>query len=125
MNYDLMLGGVSQPLMPRTQQDRSLLAAALIGARLLQFCNCGDIGWMAVHVDHSRPVPGSMQRQLQEVLGGNQISVGRQHEIDGVAGRVNRPIQVYPISGDPNVGLVHPPRSIRMPPFAPKFADSK
>src|SRR5262247_2035487 len=39
---------------------------------------------MAIDVDHSGPAAGSMQRQLQEVLGGNQVTVGRQHEFDGV-----------------------------------------
>ena len=53
--------------------------------RLLQFRNGCGVGWMAVNVDHSGPnAPGSVQRQLQELLGRHQIPVGRQHEIDGV-----------------------------------------
>jgi hypothetical protein len=73
---------------------------------------------MAVHIDHPWSLPSPMQRQLQEVLGGSQISVGRQHEVDGVAGGVDRAVQVYPVSSDPDIGFVHPPGSIRMPSFA-------
>lgn len=76
---------------------------------------------MVVHINHSGPgSPCSVQRQLQEMLGGNQISVGRQHEIDGVPGRVDSAIQVHPLCGYTNIGLVHPPGSIRMPSFPAK-----
>jgi hypothetical protein len=76
---------------------------------------------MSVDVDDSWPdAPCSVQRQLQEVLGSNQIPVGRQHEIDGISGRIDGSIQVHPASGYPNVRFVHPPGSIRMPSFAPK-----
>lgn len=54
-------------------------------ARLLQFRNRSGVDRMAIHVDHTWLLSGSMQCQLQKVLGGNQIPVGRQHEIDGVA----------------------------------------
>jgi hypothetical protein len=75
---------------------------------------------MAVHVDHAGASPGSMQRQLQEVLGSHQVPVGRQHEIDRVSGRIDGAIQVQPFSRYANVSLVDPPGPIWMAPFPPQ-----
>jgi hypothetical protein len=41
---------------------------------------------MPIDVDEPRPqVPDSPQGQLQEVFGCDSITVGREHELDGVA----------------------------------------
>jgi hypothetical protein len=52
----------------------------------LQFRDGRRVGRMPVDIDHARSnLPGSPHRHQQEVLGGNRIPLGRQHEIDGLA----------------------------------------
>jgi len=75
---------------------------------------------MAIDVDHAGSSPGSIQRQLQEVLGCHQVPVGRQHKIDRVPDRIDGAIQVHPVSRYANIGLVDSPGSIRMTPLPPR-----
>jgi hypothetical protein len=48
------------------------------------------VGGVPVYVDHTRPdLARPPQRYLQEVLGGNDITLGRQHKVDGLSRGVN------------------------------------
>ena len=60
---------------------------------------------------------------MQEEFGRSQVAVGRQHEIDGVIGGINRPIEVRPLGGDPDIGL--PPDKIGPGAGAHEVSDSK
>jgi hypothetical protein len=55
---------------------------------ILQFGGRTGIRWMAIHVDHPRWWPAGRQGQSQEQLRRDQVPAGRQHELDGLAGRV-------------------------------------
>jgi hypothetical protein len=40
------------------------------------------------------------------MLGRHRVPLRREHEIDGVSGRIDSPIQISPLAGDANVSLV-------------------
>src|SRR5712692_351053 len=51
---------------------------------------------------------------------GSEISLGRQHEIDGIACGIHSSVEVRPVAGNSDIGLIHTPGAIRMPTFATK-----
>src|SRR5262249_45816753 len=57
---------------------------------LLQIGDRGGVGRVSVHVDHARPRPPAGQRKPQKQLGCHKVAIGRQHELDGLAGRIDR-----------------------------------
>jgi hypothetical protein len=71
-----------------------VLAPAAEFATFFQVCDGGRIGGVPVYVDHTRPdLAGPPQCHLSEVLGGNDITLGRQHKVDGLARGVNGSVE--------------------------------
>ena len=68
---------------------------------------------MAIDVDDPRRRAAAGQCQPQEHLRRDQVALGRQHELDGLAGRIDSAIQVGPVASNLQVGLIDPPRPIR------------
>jgi len=94
-------------------------------AGVLQFGNCSRIRRMAIDVDHPRRPSAAAECQPQEKLRRDQVPFGRQHELDRLAGRIDATVQVGPIVGDLDVGLIDPPGSIGMAQPRSVSADSK
>ena len=86
---------------------------------LLQLGNCTGVRRMAIDVDHPRLRSTSGQRQPQEHLRRDQVPLRRQHELDGLAGRIDRAIKIRPAARNLDVGLVNPPGPIRTSQFPP------
>jgi len=68
---------------------------------------------MAIDVDHPRRGAAAGQCQPQEQLRREQVALGRQHELDGLAGRIDGAIQVGPTASHLDVRFIHPPGPIR------------
>jgi hypothetical protein len=77
-------------------------AAAAIAPQLtgsLQVRNHLWVRRMSIHVDHPRPdLASPRERQSKEVLGGNRIALGREHELDRLSRGIDRSVQVGPDS---------------------------
>src|SRR5215472_6009653 len=67
---------------------------------------------MPVHVDHPWRRPAGRQGEPQEQLGRDQVAFGRPHEPDGLAGRVDRAIQIGPLACNLNIRLVDAPGTL-------------
>jgi hypothetical protein len=79
----------------------------------LQFSYRHQISRVLVDVDHSwHPVPWIRRRPAEEALRYGCVSLGGQQKIDGLAGRINRPITEPSLSFDLDVGLVQAPTLI-------------
>ena len=74
-------------------RGRSATTASTEFTILLQLGNRAGVGRMPVHVDHPWRRPAGRQGEPQEQLGRDQVAFGRPHELDGLAGRVDRAIQ--------------------------------
>ena len=68
---------------------------------------------MGIHVNHTGAHTRSIKRHPQKLLGCHQIPSGRDHEIDGVAARIDRSIQIGPVAPNPNRCLVDSPGAAR------------
>ena len=51
----------------------------------------------------------SAERLAQEALGRLLVPLGAEPEVDGLAGAVDRPVEIAPLTADPDVGLVDVP----------------
>ena len=58
--------------------------------------------------------PASRQHQPQEQLRRDQVAFRRQHELDGLAGRIDRAIQIRPPTCHLYIRFVHAPRPVAM-----------
>ena len=63
--------------------------------------------------------PSTRQSPSKEVLDGNRIAVRREHEVDRIPLGIDGSVQVGPAPRDSNVRLIHSPRAVWMPKFAP------
>jgi hypothetical protein len=50
------------------------------------------------------------ERLAEEALGGRLVALGAEQEVDDLAGAVDSPVQVAPLTADPDEGLVDVPR---------------
>jgi hypothetical protein len=57
----------------------------------------------------------STERLTEEALGRPLVPLGAEQEVDGLAGAVDRPVQVAPLTVDPDEGLVDVPRAAARP----------
>ena len=74
---------------------------------------------MPVDIDHARPdLACPPQGHLQEVLGGDNIPLGRQHKIDGLARGVNGSVEVCPHACNADGDFIDPPGTIGWPKLA-------
>src|SRR3954453_3264204 len=84
---------------------------------LLQFGNCTGVRGMAIDVDHPRLRSTGGQCQPQKHLRRDQVPLRGQHELDGLAGRIDGAIEIRPAASNLDVGLVNPPGPIRATQF--------
>jgi hypothetical protein len=56
---------------------------------------------------------------VEKMLGCYRVSLRREHEIDGVSGRIDGALQTGPLAGDANVGFVDTPGTIRQARISP------
>jgi hypothetical protein len=76
------------------------------------FPGCGNGGWVGPRPIGADPVGGEQrlvfQRLAEEALGGLQVALRGEQEVDRVSVLVDGPVQVAPLAADLDVGLVPP-----------------
>src|SRR5215218_6464210 len=81
------------------------------------FPGCRDGGWVGPRTIGADPVRGEQrlifQRLAEEALGGLQVALGREEEVDRRAVLVDGPVQVAPLAPDLDVCFVDPDRAAR------------
>jgi len=99
---------------------RSAAAVAPQFAGSLQIRNYLRVRRMSVDVDYPRSdLASARQSPSKEVFGGHRIAVRREHEVDRIALGIDGAVQISPVPRDSNIRLIHPPRAVWMPKFAP------
>jgi hypothetical protein len=92
----------------RFGSERAILALVALSASLR------NVIWDATYVDDSRAkTTNPPQSELQEVFGCDSVTIRGQHEIDGVAFRIESPIQIGPFARIPDVCFIYSPQPVR------------